>query len=149
MRILIGVMTVLLAASVAFAAETRVRRTEGNLKLGQALDVKGTEDVRVDLLKVWAMKRDGDKLIDATATLELRNLAKEEMFVTFAIVLFDKDGNIVACGSETPTSWDVPDKVRHGMDKDEWFKVTIPLGLVDISSAKTYKVTVTTMPAKQ
>ena len=149
MRILIGVLTALLAGSAAFAAETRVHHSEGDLKLGEFLDVKGTEDVRADFLKVKAMKRDGDKVADATATVDLRNLTKEEFFVTFAIVLLDKDGNVVACGSETPTSWESRDKVRHGIDKDEQFTVTILLGLVVLSSAKTYKVTVTTVPVKQ
>jgi hypothetical protein len=148
MRILTGVLTVLLMASAGFAAETRVRRTEGVLKLGEYLDVKGTQDVQADSLKVRSMKRTEDKITDATAVVDLRNLTKEEIFVTFAIVLLDKDGNVVACGSETPTSWNVPDKARHGMDPEERFTVTILLGLVDLSSAKTYKVTVTTVPVK-
>ena len=149
MRILTGVLTVFFLASAAFAANTRVRHSGGEIKYGEFLKVQGTEDVRADALKLKPMTREGDRPIEASASVDLRNLLDEELFVTFAIVLLDGEGNVVACGTETPMNESYRyDKVRHGIDRKEGLVVTVFLGLVDISSAKTYKVTVTTSPVK-
>lgn len=128
----------ILVCGAAEGALSKAEQTKRGLKPFKAkvpLEIKGNSSARLEDLVVNTSR-------NISARVDIKNLTTKEIYYTISLILYDKEGDVIACGNSENI---FPTSLRSRESKTIRIKLGWVLNLVDV---KYYKAWVVTIPKK-